>query len=368
MKVLQIVDSLDPGGTERMAVNLAGGLAEAGVESHLCVSRHCGPLASALPTTISAIVLNRRWRFDWRAVARLRAYVVRRQITHIHAHSTSVALGWLSRFNRNCRLLWHVHTGAPQEVRGWQMRLGVTSDHICCASEAVAHFIRSRFPLDPRRVTVLPNAVPVPRNDEMLAEPLPGEKGYRMVCVANLRREKDHLTLLHAFAEFAKSYPAWVLLLVGNEPDKNLAKNLRRIADELSVADRVHFLGTRNDVGAILQNCEIGVLSSICEAFPVTLLEYGAAGLPVIATAVGEVPHILRNCESGYLIPPASPRELAERMSVLADNTDLRRTMGAALQKHVQETYSLGKLVTRLVRIYKSMQSPLEIQDALDTE
>ncbi|MGQ9663682.1 MAG: glycosyltransferase [Kiritimatiellia bacterium] len=115
MKVLQIVDSLDPGGTERMAVNFAGGLAKAGVESHLCVSRHCGPLASALPTTVSTIVLNRRWRFDWRAVARLRAYVVRRQITHIHAHSTSVALGWLIRFNRNCRLLWHVHTGAPKK-------------------------------------------------------------------------------------------------------------------------------------------------------------------------------------------------------------------------------------------------------------
>ncbi|MGQ9663591.1 MAG: glycosyltransferase, partial [Kiritimatiellia bacterium] len=94
----------------------------------------------------------------------------------------------------------------------------------------------------------------------------------------------------------------------------------------------------------------------------------GAAGLPVVATAVGEVPHILRNGESGYPIPPASPRELAERMRVLADNTDLRRTVGAALQKHVQETYSLGKLVTRLVRIYKSMQSPSEIQDALDTE
>ncbi|MGQ9663681.1 MAG: glycosyltransferase, partial [Kiritimatiellia bacterium] len=131
------------------------------------------------------------------------------------------------------------------------MRLGVTSNHICCASETVAHFIRSRFPLDPRRVTVLPNAVPVPRNNEILAEPLPGEKGYRMVCVANLRREKDHITLLRAFAEFAKSHPAWVLLLVGNEPDKNLAKNLRRTADELSVAGRVHFLGTRNDVGAI---------------------------------------------------------------------------------------------------------------------
>ncbi|MCX7590713.1 MAG: glycosyltransferase [Kiritimatiellae bacterium] len=358
--MLQIVDSLDMGGTERMVVSLATALAQEGIGSHVCVTRHIGPLGDNLPPHVPLVSLNRRWRFDLAGIVRLRGYIRENRITHIHAHSTSLVMGWLGAVGqKGCALVWHIHSGVVPAAFSWSTiafrLLGHRIDQVCCASQNIAEGLRKSFRSRADSVIVVPNIVPAEDGKTTLVKPLPGSEGRRVVCVANLRPEKDHRTLLGAFAKFSSFYPDWHLLLVGRESEKGLLRQLQQLAVDLTVQERVHFLGLRRDVSAILRGCDIGVLSSVSEAFPVVLLEYGAAGLPVVATAVGDVPAILRNGEVGVLVPSGNVSDLAGGLCRLAGDVDLRRRLGASFQRHIMENFSATKVLGVLISIYESI-------------
>src|SRR5262249_52984601 len=137
--------------------------------------------------------------------------------------------------------------------------------------------------------------------------PLPGEPGMRVVCVANLRPPKNHPALLRAFALVRQTFPNATLLLVGATSDASYLQVVRNLIDEHRLGDRVAIMGYRKDVSAIVRQCDVGVLASDVEGFPLALLEYGLAGLPVVASAVGQCPEILDGGKAGLLTRPNDP-------------------------------------------------------------
>ena len=105
----------------------------------------------------------------------------------------------------------------------------------------------------------------------------------------------------------------------------------------------------------ILESCDIGVLNSTSEGFPMTLLEYGVAGLPTVATHVGQCPEVLDFGRAGILVPPGSPAQLAEAMVELLQSPDRREYFGKQLHHHVHEKFSQQHILEKFCLCYESI-------------
>jgi glycosyltransferase involved in cell wall biosynthesis len=356
--ILHLVDSLASGGAEHVAVILANNLPQDRYRAFLCVSRQPGPLLGKLQPHVIFYDLHRAGRFDLQAVWRLAQFIRRENIRIIHAHTTSLFLGifttWL---NPQVRLIWHDHFGG-QEMQSrpvWLYRpFARQARAVFTVTRQLTDWSVHRLGIPAQRVMYLPNFVqaqahPVP------ALNLPGLPGKRLVCVANIRGQKDHLSLVRAMAMAVLSEPAAQLILVGTESDAILAEQAKEEILHLGLQGNVTWLGGRDDVPSILAGCDIGVLASVSEGFPVVLLEYGCAGLAVVATQVGETAEILENGEAGMLVPPANPVELASALVTLLQSSELRQHFGEKLQARVQQTYNKASILQRICHIYEQI-------------
>ncbi|MGZ4694890.1 MAG: glycosyltransferase [Acidimicrobiales bacterium] len=353
LRVLQVVDSLAAGGAERVAVHLANELARSGHESSLVATRAGGPLAESLDEAVWWRSLDRSRRVDPSAIAALRSVVRERGIDVVHAHSTSVFLV-AAAFAVGPRpaIVWHDHfPGAPQRdpralraVDRW-IDVGVAVSHEIEAAD------RERLRLGDRLVRV-PNFSVLDAEAEPDAD-LPGEPGSRIVCVANLREAKDQATLVRAMARLARSHPRAHLLLVGADTGAH-ADRVRAEIDQLGLGSSVSLLGVRTDVAAVLAGCDIGVLSSTEEGTPLAVLEYGLAGLPVVATAVGEVAEVLGGGGTGRLVDPGDDATMAVELGRLLDDADERDRLGDRLRRRIDREYSAAAVGRQWEDVYRS--------------
>jgi glycosyltransferase involved in cell wall biosynthesis len=149
-----------------------------------------------------------------------------------------------------------------------------------------------------------------------------------------------------------KRIPQAHLLLVGDSKDQHHPDLIRREIAAQRLAGHVSLLGEQRDVHAILRTCSVGVLSSASEGFPLALLEYGMAGLPAVATRVGQCSEVLDENRAGILVPPRSPDQLAEALSALLRSPERRADLGNQLKRRVQQFYGHERAMDRICRIY----------------
>jgi len=152
-----------------------------------------------------------------------------------------------------------------------------------------------------------------------------------------------------------KEHPAAHLLIAGAPLDPSLAGTLRREVANLALESNVTFMGQVQHVTSILPHCDIGVLSSISEGLPLTLLEYGWAGLPAVATSVGQCPEVLDHGKAGILVKPGAAEELAGAIRQFLRSPDRRRTTGSRLRDFIQKTFDPTAIVNQICRIYDTV-------------
>jgi len=166
--------------------------------------------------------------------------------------------------------------------------------------------------------------------------------------VGNFTPKKDQQGLLAAFAQVLAVRGDAQLVLVGSGP---LEAQLRSTADELGVAERVHFVGSRTDVLDLLPGFDVFALSSRFEGLPIALVEAMATGVASVATAVGGVPEIVDAGRNGLLVPPGRPDELAAAIVALLVDPDLRARVGAAATE-IGSALDLREAVRRTEDLY----------------
>ena len=157
--------------------------------------------------------------------------------------------------------------------------------------------------------------------------------------------------LLRAIAHAQDAGARSLLALVGGGP---LEAELRRLAEELGIADRVRFLGYRSDVGRILAGADLAVLSSANEGTPVALIEAAAAGLPLVAPDVGGVRDVVAD-GTGTVTPPGDPAALGAAIARLAADPAGRAEMGERARRHVAQRYGIDRLVRDVDDLYRSL-------------
>ena len=171
-----------------------------------------------------------------------------------------------------------------------------------------------------------------------------------VVTVGRLVPIKDHALLLDAFARVAAARPEARLALVGDGPCRAQLES-RAARDDL--AGRVLFTGWRRDLPAILADADVAALSSRNEGTPVALIEAAAAGVPAVSTDVGGVRQVVRDGETGRLVPPGDADALAAALIELLDDPAARRAMGGRARQVVAPTYCAERLCREIAALYE---------------
>jgi glycosyltransferase involved in cell wall biosynthesis len=163
-------------------------------------------------------------------------------------------------------------------------------------------------------------------------------------------------------ATVIKHVPRAHLLLIGDcDHTDDILGNVQQLIRQYSLERHVSMLGRRDDVADILSGCDIGVLSSSSEGLPLSLLEYGIAGLPSVATCVGQCGDVLDNGEAGLIVPPRAPDKLAEALETLLSIPERRIILGERLQRRVTEVYNAQRAVDEVSQLYGAILTECKV-------
>jgi glycosyltransferase involved in cell wall biosynthesis len=358
--VLHFIDGSAVGGTELTALQIMTGLDRAlwrpillhhdepGLAKLLACATEHGIEHCVVPRMETIRDLHLMHHF-WRRVANAGASV-------FHAHLTwplSCKYGLLvAALARVPAIVATAHTRLPirKSLQGQPRLIARLVHRYMAVSRSVASHLRTEFGIDARKVEVVYDGIDLNEWDRERAPAtrdalLGGKTGPLVITVARLADGKGHLDLLAA----ARQVPDAVFVLVGDGPLRAL---LESEASNLGVADRVRFLGERQDVPGLLACADLFVLPSLSEGLGVCLLESMAAGVPIVATAIGGIDEVIEASRTGLLVPPATPSAIADAIVRLWGDPLLARTLTAAARETVRERFDAKRMVSHVTRVY----------------
>jgi len=245
----------------------------------------------------------------------------------------------------------------PYSLKGWatERLFDYFTDHFVAVSEATkVHLFRTRQ-ISPSKVTVIYPGVDLVRFD--IQEMLPmiryelGLPDHALVIgvVARLVPYKGHADLIAALPRILQAAPTTRLVFIGDGP---AAPDLRHQVHEVGLTDQVHFLGERRDIPRLLRALDVFVLPSHQEGLGLAIIEAMAAGLPVVATRVGGIPDVVIEGETGLLVEPGNPAELAEAIIQLLTNPHIQRQMGIKGRQRVESYFTAQRSAANLTALY----------------
>ncbi len=352
LRVMFLITSMPVGGAETLGVRLIRRLDRSRFLPELCCLKERGPLGEVLSGEVPTHARLLRHKYDLWVLPRLVRLMHRRRVDAVVTVGAGDKMFWgrlAARMAEVPVVASALHsTGWPDGVgRLNRMLTPITDAFIAVAAEHGRYLSEAeRFPA--RKVFVIPNGIdtdrfaPLPDSHRM-REALGIEPSAPVVgIVAALRPEKNHRLFLEAAAQVRGKLPQARFLVVGDGPERPA---LERYAAALGVAEAVQFLGTRDDVPAVVSTFDLFALTSDNEANPVSILEAMAMAKPVVATRVGSVSENVLDGRTGYLVPPRDASEMARRWLDLLHHPLQAHSFGATGRQHVLAHGSLATMV-----------------------
>jgi glycosyltransferase involved in cell wall biosynthesis len=349
-QILHVLGTAQPESTgmARIVEQLARGLDSRRFRIHAAFLAGDGPLVTALEQAgvrTRALDWGRgvrdpvgAWRF-WRLLRSQRIDVVQ-----VHFGGRSVCR--LARAGSGARVVRHAH-GRILESRGLSpVRISARgADIVVAVSRAVARQVVD----GPARViyagvAVPPVDPPAPRRREA-GELVLGTAGR----IVELKGLAD---LLQAAAALRSEFPGLRLEIAGSGPQR---ADLERTIARLGLGDRVAFLGWVRDLPPTLAGWDAFVLPSLEEGFPIAALDAMAAGLPVVATAVGGVPELIEDGRTGWLVTPGDAEALAARLRLVLSDPASRARVGTAGRTRVRDHFGAARMTEAFAGLYEEL-------------
>lgn len=355
MKIMQVIPYFCFGGAEVMCETLTCALKEQGQE--VCVVSLYGertPISLRMEEAgIRILYLDKKPGLDVSMVPKLLKIMNRERPDVVHTHLNIIKYAALAAFLAGVKVCVHtVHTVAEQEAEGRPQklinktyyRLGWATP--VALSREIQGSIARFYGLDPEKIPVIRNGIDlsrcVPKEDYSLGATM------NIVHVGRFDVPKNHAGLLRAFRKLHDGYPQCRLQLVG---DGDLRPDMEALARELEISQWVRFCGMQADVHPYLREADLFVLPSIYEGNPMTIIEAMGTGLPIVATAVGGIPDMLKNGEDALLVP-CDTDAVAEACRTLMEDEDLRRRLGTRAREN-SARFSAAFMAQRYCECYR---------------
>jgi len=366
--VINVVQDLHVGGTERRMLNLAAALDRERFKPVVCCIDRLGPLADeGAGLAIAPLVLSRPWGYDLSGVRELAGVVPREPQAIVHS--------WLYLANVFGRLGGRIggaagvvaadgateipaSPGKRLVAERVDRALSMLSDSIVANSHAVAASLRARG-IPARKITVIHNGVAVapPASPEEVAQ-LRASLGVPVAAplvgmVARLTAvNKDHETFLRAAARIRRERPDVSFALVGDGPEH---RRLVSLAEALGISDNVVFAGHRPDARRLISAFDVSVLCSLYEGFSNVVLESMASARPVVATDIAPNREAIEDGVHGMLVPLRDDAAAANAIArLLADPAEAARLAARGRERVVSE-FSLAAQSERTMELYERL-------------
>lgn len=311
-------------------------------------------LKDDLKPGVGYIFLNKKSSLDPKAILNLRNYIRKNKIEIVHAHSTSFFLAGLLKLSRsNFKLIWHDHYGESENLEKRDFKVlkkfsrlfsGIISVNTTLKDWGVQN-------LYCENIIEIKNFIPEPDPDTIAKIQLKGNKdAFKIICVANLRPQKDHLNLLRAFEMLEPDLDV-SLHLVGEDPETAYSGSVLKVIKNSPLKEKIFYYGTQPEVISLLKQAELGVLSSRSEGLPLALLEYGMAGLPVICTKVGKCEEVVGL--NGKLVEKENPLEFYKQIMFYINCNEERQRDAKRNEVRIKTNFSEKEIMNRLLQFYK---------------
>ncbi|WP_437622434.1 glycosyltransferase family 4 protein [Sorangium sp. So ce1151] len=369
VKVAHVVLSLNVGGLERVVLRLLERTSRDRFAPVVCALQEPGALAEELARLgVPLVVLSRKPGLDPGLPVRLAAWLRSEGIRLVHTHNPGPHLyGALAAGLARAASFAGGGGGGPRVIHTKHGRnypkqkrkvlvnrlAAALTDRVVAVSDDTRAVALEVERVDPARVVTILNGVDPEvfrPGDARAARARLGvrDAGYHVGCVARLSPEKDHATLLTAFARLREVRPDAHLTVVGDGPERPA---LEQQAARLGLGGAVLFTGTRGDVAELLPAFDVFALASLTEGISLTLIEAASAGLPIVATRVGGNPEIVKEGETGLLVSPGSPEPLAAALEAIAVRDD-RAELGMRGRARVIERFGIDRMVQAYEDLY----------------
>ncbi|MBC7905452.1 MAG: glycosyltransferase [Rhodospirillaceae bacterium] len=370
--VLVVAPRLDVGGTERHLLRVLPRLRQSGIDAQIFVIHPGGHLeddmrAAGVPV-LSPPAMSKAWLRLALAGLMLMWIMLtqRKRLVHFFLPEAYLA-GGLAGFMAGCRRMimsrrslnryQRAHPIATRIEYFLHRRMAL----LVANSQAVATDLRQEN-APTERIRLIYNGI----DSEPFTRPLDrtalraelgiGPNTLVFCIVANLLPYKGHSDLLDALANWSGRDGDWALLCVGR--DDGAKADLARRCKAAQMDGKVHFLGQRSDVPALMGISDMGLLCSREEGFSNSILEGMAAGLPMIVSDAGGNGEAIAHGRTGLIYPAGDVAALGAALDYLAGQPDLRRSLGAAARQWVQTNLSIEACVQRYTELYHSLRVP----------
>lgn len=370
IRVLYLIDSLGPGGAERLMVDLLPRLEEHGVDPVVCAIqvRHGNPVADDLRAAgIEVHTIGIERLRESGALRRVTAAIeaTRPALVHTQLEFANI-LGSIAARRLGVSSLATIHTldrprrfsrdAARFRVMAWTLRH--RAERVIAVSESARLHVLERAGLTKRNTTTIHNGIDLRGYTTDLSED--GAALRRalnidaaapvITTVAVLRAPKGIDDMLDALGPLRQKFPGIIYLIAGDGPHRPILE--QRVAD-LGLEDAVRFAGHRDDVPAVLAATDVFALPSHTEALPTVVIEAMASGVPVVATEVGGVPEMIDPGVTGILVPPGAPSRLADAVGRLLAAPRQAEAMGIAARRVALDRFGIDRHAARLADEYR---------------
>ncbi|HZM94930.1 MAG TPA: glycosyltransferase family 4 protein [Vicinamibacterales bacterium] len=359
LRVAHLIESSGPGGAERVLADLATSFQAANTDNVVFLPRDGEDwLRQQFAGSGVAIEYFKIDRPVSPQSARALTDAFRKHridVAHSHEFSMAVYGGWAA-WRAGIPHVITMHGGryyASRLRRRLALRAAVTlSAATVAVSSPLAQAISDDLGVKRSRILMVPNGVRYVNPERVtLRDELGLHADDRLiVAVGNLYPVKGHQYLVDALALIASKYPRLHVAIAGRG---GLEEMLRSRAADLHLRDRVHLLGLRSDIPAILAAADVFALPSLSEGLPIALIEAMFAARPIVATEVGEVGVALDGGQAGLLVEPGNVNALAAAVDGLLAEPARAETLGERAAGRARTHYSLSRMVARYANLYE---------------
>ena len=364
MHVAIIVDTLRIGGAQKLVTTLVSSVSGRNVESTVISFRENAAAANIdliRSAGVNVMTFPSCSLLDLRRLIRLIRFFRAQKFDLIHTHlSYANILGCLAGYYAGIPVIATLHSTShdPHRISRLVKRLEefilrYFARRIIAVGYSVATAHQAHLGL--RAVDVIPNGVPAPlaispeERQSIRREIAGDENRVVIISVGRLVQAKGYDDMIEAFAIVHQRDPRTILVIAGAG---SLFDKIKKKISDMQLEESVNCLGERSDISQLLAASDIYASSSHREGLPVALLEAMIAGLPIVATSVGDIPKVITP-ETGIIVPPHEPACLADALSDLINAPEKARMMGNAARSRAMQEYSLDTWINRLASLYE---------------